>query len=239
MATNVIHGEGTPRFIISSGVLISDTIADASSTSIELTAGADLVGIERDYGLVGRRIYTEQPSGAVTMGVISGYSESPDILQVEEWTNGTPEISIPVTVKDVQLDLPYCQQLQESFTPDFITKKMFSGNIIRIKRGFYYAAQLDYSQYMNKTNLSLLRYLYRNDTGIITFYPRSDNTRISYIVDIEDAEFMFNQIQKFQGHRGVQINLIGLRRLTEAQIYDLAGTTGYGVDYGTNYGTNF
>lgn len=240
MADKVIHGEGKPRIVISTPVLHSDTVASATSTSVTLTTGADLANLETTYGLTNRLVFSL--SGAddnVTYGKISGYSESPDVLQVTSWSNGTPNALAIVEIKDVQLDLPYCQALVETFSPDTLVKKMFSGEIRLRKRGFYYQALLDYSGYIHKDELSLLRHLFRVDTQSMIFYPRVDNLSIAYSVNISpDAEIEFRQIQKHQGHRGVQVLLVGLERLSEAKVYDLVSQSGYGVNYGTNYGAN-
>lgn len=239
MADKVIHGEGKPRIVIATPVLHSDTVASATSTSVTLTTGADLANLETHYGLTNRLVFSLNNADDVTYGKITGYSESPDVLQVASWSQGHPDLSATVEIKDIQLDLPYCQALIETFIPDIRIKKMFDGAIRLTKKGFYYRALLDYSGYIHKDELSLLRHLFRTDTQSMIFYPRVDNLSIAYSVNISpDAEIEFRQIQKHQGHRGVQILLIGLERLSEAKIYDLVSQSGYGVNYGTNYGAN-
>jgi hypothetical protein len=119
------------------------------------------------------------------------------------------------------IDLPYCQRLTESFTPDYIVKKMISGEIKYIKRGFYYRATLDYGRYLHKDEMEIIRYLYESTMNGCGFYPRIDNTVIFYSVDIDpESEISFYQLQSHQGHGGVVINIRGIERLARIPFND-------------------
>lgn len=242
MATNVIHGTGKPRILVNTNIIHTDSISavsgDSPSYSVTLAVGGNLAGLAATYGLINYILWTKNGDGEVTWGRIIGYSETPnDVLTILDWSNGEADPGADCYIQNVVLDLPYCFRLTEMWMPDFIVHKLYNGNIYRRKRGFYYSASLDYSNYIHKDNLEIFRQLLRTDRNDIWFYPRRDNLNVSYKVDISpDSEVVLNQIQHHLGHRSWVINLIGVERLPEVQIYDPEESSGYGEDYGSSYG---
>jgi len=222
MADNVIHGTGKPRFVLPSSVILSDTVATATTTTVTLTTvtEAQLTQLDETHGLKGMGVWAKETGGTDTWGVIQSFVASTKVLTVESWSNGNP-VAGDVDLVGRYIDLPYCQRLTESFTPDFIVKKMLNGNIIRIKRGFYYSASLDYGRYLHKDEMEIIRYLFQKSMNGCGFYPRRDNTAILYTVDIDpESAISFYQLQNHQGHGGVVINITGITRVNDIQFSD-------------------
>jgi len=223
LADNVIHGEGKPRFIIPTSVIWTGTDSAATDTTITLNGSPNLDDLDAQYGLVNFRVWSKNSSSEDTYGKITAYNDITDVLTVDSWSNGTPPVATSVTtfLQTKQIDLPYCQRLTEIFTPDFIVKKMVTGEIKTVKRGFYYSASLDYAKYFHKDEMQLLRDLYNKDYDYFTFYPRVDNPGLSYKVDIDpDSEISFYQLQAHQGHGGVIILINSKTRLDKIPFID-------------------
>ena len=223
MPDNVINGVGKPRFRIPTEIILSGTSTASSSTSITLVGELDELDIA--WGLkdfVVWSLNTESPAED-TEGKIVSWDDATDIITVDAWTNGTPGATVATKIQGKRLDLPYCNRLSESWTPDFIVKKMLSGEIRRNKRGYYYSARLDYTTYLHKDNLELLIDLFDNKFGSFLFYPRADNTSIYYTVDISPSSSMsYHQLKQHQGHGGVIIDITGLGRVSKIPLVDVA-----------------
>lgn len=234
---SVIHGTGQPRIEIESYTLITDIVSSSTSTSVVLTNTSNLAAIDNIYVLVNRMVMTYNSSNAETWGKITSFDETSKVLYVASWNNGNPDTGKEIRVKNFRIDLPYCQSLIESWIPDFLIYRMFNGNIEISKKGFYYSALLDYSQWLKGSLVEYLRPLFRMDHKNFIFYPRSDNTSVSYVVDLDPAtEFLLQQARHHRFHKLVKIKLIGVRRLNEINL-KLPEGTGYGYKYGqTGYG---
>ena len=226
MADNVIHGSGKPRFGVPTAVIWSGTSGTGhSATTIDLGSGIDLGALDNIYGLKNFIVWSLS-SGTLTHGKVESYNDTTDVLTVDSWSDGTPSNSQATYLQGKRIDLPYCQRLTESFTPDFIVKKMVDGSIRRTKRGYYYSASLDYQRYLHKDDMQLLRDLYNStistaSSGGYVFYPRLDNTALLYDVDVDpDSLISFYQLKQHQGHGGVVIKIVGLQRLAEIPFID-------------------
>lgn len=119
---------------------------------------------------------------------------------------------------EVIINLPYCDQLVETFTPDNIVKKLNGGAISITKRGYYYSALLDYGKRFPLTEIQKLDDLYDKDrTLVLTFYPRTSS--VGYTVDVDpEADFKMMQMTFHRGHKGIQIKLIGIVRIDEIDL---------------------
>ena len=226
MATNVIHGEGKPRFDVPTAKIWEGTSGTGhSATTIDLGSGINLEALDNIYGLKNFRVHSLS-SGALTRAKVVSYNDTTDVLTVDAWDNGTPSDSQATYLQSKRIDLPYCQRLTESFTPDFIVKKMLDGTIRRTKRGYYYSASLDYQRYLHKDEMQLLRDLYNSTISVASnggyfFYPRVDNTALLYSIDIDpDYAVSFYQLKQHQGHGGVIIKIVGLNRLASIPFTD-------------------
>lgn len=222
MATNVIHGSGKPRFVLPTEIILTDTVASATTTTVVLTtiSEADINQLDETYGLKGIGIWAKNSTAEDTWGVCVSFVASTKTFTVTSWSNGNP-VAGAVNFVGRYIDLPYCQRLTESFTPDYIVKKMYDGTMRYIKRGFYYRATLDYSGYFHKDEMEIIRYLYDNSMNGCGFYPRADNTALFYSVDIDpETEISFYQLQRHQGHGGVVITIQGIQRIARIPFTD-------------------
>ena len=226
--SNVIHGSGKPRFEIQENAILTNTVGSATATSVVLGSAVSLDELNSAHVLLNRLVKTTSTAGE-TFGRITAWVDGSDTISVESWNNGTPTTSAALTIVGFRIDLPFCQALIESWIPDFLSKKFFNGNVGITKRGFYYSAVLDYSQWMGGNIVEYLRPLYNIKWQSFIFYPRLDNTDVSYVVDISpDTAFQIRQARGHRGHKLVQIKLIGLRRLPEINLQTIT-TTGYGA----------
>lgn len=238
--SEVIHGTGKPRFIVKTPVIETGAVNSVSDVTVILTLDTfpKLSDIASLHGLIGTLIWTKTSTDLDTAGVIESYNDVANSITVRYWTNGVPEAGKRFFFANIVIDLPYCQSLVEYWYPDGIVKRRLNGDLKTKKKGFYYRAELYFDKYISGNTLSLIRNLYRTDRKSIIFYPRRDNNNLFYEVDIDmDKELSFYQLQHHQGHGGVVINIIGLKRYSEAQIYNIpASTSAYGSNYGTIYG---
>ena len=235
MADFVIHGIGKPRFILPTAKFFSgNTVASSTSTQVvitelvspppKFTGYADLDALNLAVGgLVGMEFWSYNSDDEQTWAVVRSYINGTNTIVIDAWSNGAPEATQSCYVQGRVIDLPYCQRLTERFTPDFIVKKMLNGNIRRIKRGFYYSATLDYGRYLKKADMRVLEYLFTASMNGCGFYPRKDNTSILYDIDIDpESSIEFYQLAKHQGHGGVVINIVGIKRIPKIPFQDPA-----------------
>ena len=243
MANNVIHGEGKPRFYIHTPALnISQwrvSVVDGNTITLTIPATYDLTNINTTYGFLNRMIRSLATVTGVkqeTRGKIISWNVTNKTFTVEAWENGAPDVNEYIEILDFIVDLPYCQELLETFTPDFVRTKLSNGNIVIDKKGFYYSATLDYSKYAHKDLVESLRGLFRADALSIEFYPRIDNVSIAYMVDLDpDSPFSLAQLYGHQGHKYLVINLIGKQRLMEIPLLTPSVADGWGdKPYGGN-----
>jgi len=246
MATNVIHGTGKPRFVLPSSdflqyVGLSDlggyynTVSSSTTTTLVFATGFDMTQLDETYGIRGMGVWSLNSSDEDTWGVAQSYVDGTETITVDAWSNDNPANGKKVFLIGRYIDLPYCQRLTETFTPDYITKKMLNGEIKYIKRGFYYSAVLDYGRYLHKDEMEIIRYLYEASMNGCGFYPRKDNTAILYSVDIDpEGSISFYQLQNHQGHGGVIINITGIERLSRIPFNDPTVSVTYAVSDDTD-----
>jgi len=226
MADNVIHGTGKPRFWIGTDKIWTGSNSAADATSITLSGSPDLDSLDSVHGLINFLVVADNSDSPATKtyGKIIAYNDSTDVLTVDEWSNGTPDNTANNWIQSKRVDLPYCQRLTEVFTPDFIVKKMETGDIRRIKRGFYYSATLDYARYFHKDEMEILRDLFDKKYDgqyDFAFTPRLDNPAASYYVDIDpEAQVSFYQLKSHSGHGGIIIPIVGIERIEKIPFVD-------------------
>jgi len=225
MISNVLYGIGTPRFYVPAPSIKfnwtgSPTITSNSVTFPNTIGTVNFDTLDANNILIGRIISGTISSdrNALTYGKIISYATylaGWGILNIDGWTNGTPDTI--VDIKDFQIDLPLCQIFGYDSEPDFITRKLYNGNLDILKKGFYQNWILYYSGYTTAQVLKTCRPLYSTLYKDFIFYPRNDNTSINFVADITN-KLSLSQLSFNQGHRGFQINLIGTRRLQEVNL---------------------
>jgi len=179
----VLHGEGQPRLDVITPIMLTNTIGSIISTTFVLGSGANLTRIDREFGLMHSMVSTFTSADVTTFGKVTDWDDGTDTIVVDSWSNGTPAVGKAVTIQGLQIDLPFCQKLTETFRPDFIEKKMHRGDIRTNRRGFYYSATLDYARFAHKDTVILFRALFNKQYSDYTFFPRSDNSLVQYKVD--------------------------------------------------------
>jgi hypothetical protein len=221
MADNVIIGTGKPRFVLPTSIIHTNTVSASNTTTVTLTTATDLTQLDEDWGLKGLQIWSTNTDDEDTWGVIQSFNDTSDVLTVESWSNGNPEVTKSLRFQGRIIDLPYCQRLTERYSPDFIEKKLLGGRIVKDKRGFYYSATLDYSGFFHKDEMEIIRHLFDSSMNGCGFYPRKDNTAVFFSVDISnDSEISFYQLQRHQGHGGIAIHIFGIERIPKIVMVD-------------------
>lgn len=151
--------------------------------------------------------------------------------------------------------------MTETFTPEIIVHKLFNGQRKYIAKGWWYSAELDFSDYTQGEVIASLQPLfdfsskYLTENRQILFYPRGNifeyggNINYFYKVEIdEESEFIMQQLQHYSGYRGFKLRLKGIERLsrpfeeiTYLQTQEMVKTLPYGLEsgYGENYGDNY
>ena len=235
MSTNVLYGIGQPRFYIKApSILFAYSAVAITSNSCEFTVVANpnmLANLDASRILVSRIVSGVTAGNVITTGNIISFADNSDTekwVYIDSWTHGTP--ATITDIKDFQIDLPMCQILLNEPEPDFIARKLYGGAIDIYKRGFYHNWILDYSGYATAQILNMIRPLYTIVYKDFIFYPRNDNTNISFIADITN-KLSLSQLSFNQGHKGLSINLIGTRRLPEVNLTPAALTLPDGFGY--------
>jgi hypothetical protein len=115
------------------------------------------------------------------------------------------------------IDLPFCQQLTETYLPEFgPSKKLFTtGRITRELKGFYYAAQLDYSRYAEKEMLKYVQKLYQLRNTSFRLYPRSDRPYNYFNCELDEESLDMAQLPFHQAHKNVILRFRGLDRFKQ------------------------
>jgi len=234
--SNVLHGTGKPRFVFHPLRTVTLAIDDAWTTRfIPSDTSIDLDSLEETVGLINRDVTQVDSANDVVTAQILSYDNVTKVITTTTFSPHKPDAPGDVIIGDHYIDLPYCESLEETFTPDFIVHKMFNGNIKTIKKGWYYSAVLDYGNYATVDTLDRLKWLYqKNITYSIYFYPRLDNPNISYKVDLSQDSFSISQRQHHLGHRLVSVSIIGLELIPNLPLNKNLSTTPQ--DYGDSYG---
>jgi hypothetical protein len=217
MSTNVLHGTGKPRIIVIEDALFTDSVSAISADGLGITVS----GVTFNNNLLNRLIRCENATGDFTYGRLTAYSEGNSRIFTDAWSNGNPALPTGFIISSYVIDLPYCQSLQEAFSPDFLPlKKLFNtGKKTAKLRGFYYSALLDYSSYASKEMMILLQKVFSSLRNEFYFYPRRDNMNISYLVELDpETALAIAQLPFHQGHKLVSIKLMGLERLEQVPL---------------------
>jgi len=227
MTTNVLHGEGKPRLIIpqafydAQGIrpAMTDTVGSVYQTYTIVFGGTPALS----SALVGKQLITKNSYDQATKGKIISYSNGGNAVTVDFWDNLLPAAGKTITITNYVIDLPYCEQLVETFKPDlYPVKKLWNtGRKVVKLRGYYYYAALDYSSYTELSTLQPLQDVYNAlRTQAMIFLPRRDNPNVNYSVEIDpdSGDLTLQQLTRHQGHKGLIIRLIGLDRLSKVDL---------------------
>jgi len=228
-----INGSGKPRVLV-----IKNNAAYTSSSSTTFTATTVAIGGTVSLATVRAgmraRSYVTRASlpSLEVYGRITAVNDSTDTITVAEWVGGTPTDGQVVTVDGYVIDLPYCQGLVETFSPDQLIHSLYRSRKASVFYGWKYSVTLDYSVWIAADTLINLSQALNISAGDkIVLIPRVDKPGTSYNV-IYSGDISLQRFGYGPGHKGVQLSFVS----TENVAWPIP-TSGYGFGYGTNYGT--
>ena len=213
--SNVIHGVGKPRILLSYTQINTGTDTVTSGTAISVT-----INTATSYTpgqIVNHLIETIDSAGSLIAGKITAWNDSTKIATVDSWAGGgTPDATRIVIIRGRVIELPFCTNiLAEAFNIDVVKHKLYNGDIYTIKKGWYVKIILDYSNHISGENLALLEPLLDSGQDDFYVYPRSDNPSIKYKVNFPEG-YSFGYAQKpfHRAHKSVVLVFVGAKRLT-------------------------
>lgn len=163
---------------------------------------------------------------------IMAIDDTNGILTVDSWIGGTPTNGQTIVIDGWVADLPRCNSLRESFTPDQIVHQVYRARKSVKRYGYIYSVELNYSVYVSGDTLLLLRPMLspkKNDRLVVI--PRIDVPEYQYNV------YMSNSVElelfgEGLGHRGFRMVLEGTESIPDLPM----NSSGYGFSYGSSYG---
>lgn len=152
-------------------------------------------------------------------------------LTVTEWVGGQPTSGNSYSVNGSVIDLPYCEDLRESFTSDQLIHELTESRLAVEHRDFLYAAELVYSTRMSADDLYTLAPLLQlqKDDRII-LVPRVDVPGFQYQVTF-DNPIDLSLFGRAGGHEGIVLRFRSIERVT-FPIQESGYGFGFGLDYG-------
>ena len=217
----VLHGSGKPRLVYETSTVAVDlgTASKVGDFYINFWRSTSLTDAIVNKGLFGLN-----SSGEVTWTRITSVSGS--TVNHTGYSNGLPVKTENFSYKYDVYDLPYCQNnLIETFTPDFITHRLYNGTISTTIRGWWYSVILDYSRRITADQANVFASLFDKDrTANVVLYPRLDNLNFGYSVELDpETELTLAQKPFHRANKLFKIKLNGITRLDEVPL---------SIDYG-------
>ncbi|MBW7887459.1 MAG: hypothetical protein H3C35_03735 [Bacteroidetes bacterium] len=162
------------------------------------------------------------------------------ILTIDGWTNGIPTNGQKIIVDGWIIDIPRCQEMTETFEPDYLIHSVYSGdegNVTLTKfRGYKYECMLDYSKYAQPEMLIAIRNILNaahNDKVVLI--PRVDKQGLNYEVYLRNP-FSLTRHQK-KGYKKPVFVFAGKRNV---EFYSTGKGIGYDIGTDVGYaGSNF
>ena len=217
----VLHGSGKPRLVYR---------VPSTSTSLgQIGSIGDGYLTMRDdppSGLSNVGIFGQNSDGEETWARIISTDVSTGRVYHTTFSNRNPVNGTVVYYKYTVHDLPYCQNnLIETFTPDFITHRLYNGTISTTIRGWWYSVVLDYSRRITAEQAQLFNALFHIDRSYdVYLYPRMDNLTFGYKVELDpETELVLAQKPFHRANKLFKIKLNGTTRLDEVPL---------SIDYG-------
>lgn len=227
-----ISGEGRPRVVVIwpnelSSIIGNDppvyTSTSVTSTNIGLTA------VKLNMRVASYRVISGQPNRLV-WGKVTAIDTNE--LTVDQWVGGTPTDGQYCFMNGWVIDLPYCQELLETFTPDQLVHSLFRSRREVVFFGWKYAAQLNYSDFIRADVLLALRpALNMREFDRLLLIPRVDRMMRQYNV-MYDGEVQIAR-HATRGHKKVVF-----RFKAKENVQFPIPTKGWGYGYGKAFGSN-
>lgn len=158
-------------------------------------------------------------------------------LTVDAWTNGTPTDGQKFFVDGWIADLPRCQEMTETYTPDMLIHSLYNGDQgsrLETKfRGFIYECELDYAKYISSdTLIDLAKVFTLSPLDQLILVPRKDVPGFNFNV-VLNAPFSLSRHR----NEGYRKPLFAFKAKENVQCYGIQD--GYGMNYASTYGTNY
>lgn len=187
----------------------------------------------RGFG-VNRRIAIEPTgSGGLIYGRLLSIDDTNNILTVDQWIGGTPANGLQFKSDGWIADLPYCDDLTETFTPDVLIHSLWRSRKSAKHYGFLYSCSLGYSKGVFGDTLILLApHLSMRPNDRLILIPHVDMPAFSYNVFFSQA-FELSQFGQGLAHLKPVFQFEGKESLASFPI----ASTGYGFNYANDYGT--
>jgi hypothetical protein len=232
-----INGQGKPRLLCikEEALYFSGTGTVYSSTGITVSedvgAGAILAGMRVSSYVIAAGLPDKLTWGKVK-SVDAGASST---IVVDGWSQGTPSNAQPFTVDGFVMDLPYCYELEEKFTPDLLLHELWAqerGTKIETEfHGWEYQCSLDYSRWIAaETILTLQPALSMGANDQLVLIPHADQPGFNYRVFYAGPV----SISKYGLAKGYKKPVFVFRCNENLASWPLID--GYGMHYGENYG---
>lgn len=237
-ATQFINGSGKPRLLVNSDNAYASVPANSSYTATTATesGGVSLLAVRANMRI--SSMY--DPGGGWPLkqcyARVVSVNDSTDTITVDAWYPATPSNGQGFNVDGFVVDLPYCQELTETFEPDYLTHELYRGDegieVTTKFRGWKYTCSLDYGRYMGAGEYLKLRPALQTTTnkGMILI-PRADQPRFNYVVYFDETV----ELSRFGLAPGYRKSVFVFRSVRNLPSWPLID--GYGTGYGENYGT--
>lgn len=224
-----ISGSGKPRILVVHAVAAA--IGDGGHTYTSTQVFSNNIGVNYQVRLGMRvhsfRVIAGQPNRKVWGKVVAIDSGS---LTVDAWQGGTPTDFQGCFRDGWVIDLPYCEELLETFTPNQLLHELAWYRREALFFGYSYKARLDYKQFIDaNTLLSLRPALNKREDDALILVPRIDRPGRQYNVLFDDAVQLSRHVER--GHKNVVLTFAG----TESVAFPIP-QSGYGYGYAMNYG---
>lgn len=217
----VLHGSGKPR-------LVYRTTNTTSLGNVVNWGDFTYISVANTItdAIVGTAIYGTNANSKETWARITRVDTSNKRVYHTTFSNMNPSVGSAVTSKYTVHDLPYCQNnLIETFTPDFITHRLYNGTISTTIRGWWYSVILDYSRRITADQANVFANLFDKDRDYdVYLYPRLDNLAFGYKVELDpETELVLAQKPFHTANKLFKVKLNGVSRLDEVPL---------SIDYG-------
>lgn len=225
-----ISGEGKPRVVVVHATTIYDVSGATvfTATSVTLT-GNTFVKVRERHRVRSYQVIAGQPNKLV-WAKVTAINAGTYTVTVDAWVGGTPTNGQDLIFDGWVIDLPYCEELAETFAPDQLVHNLYQSRKDAEFYGYGYQAELNYDSLIEADVLLSLRpALNMNIDDALIFYPRSDRLGRGYNVMHGAAIKIARHIDR--SHKHVKFVFKGKENVPFP-----IPNSGYGFGYATNYG---
>jgi len=236
-AIQSIAGLGKPRLIAEGDTLYTSTGATTFTATTAYEASSPALASIR-AGMRIRSTYVPgggDPNKTAYARVLS-VDDASDTITVDAWYPVQPTNAQVFTVDGWIVDLPYCQEMTETFEPDYLIHSLYRGDEgTEIKarfRGWKYTCALDYGRFLQADVYLAMRPALQTATAkSLVLIPRADYPRFNYEVYYSEAV----ELSRYGVSPGYRKSVFVFRSVRNLPSWPLIA--GYGMGYGEAYGT--